>query len=111
MLEIHTLTFVAGDPSLTKSISQDELDSLIKVSRAFSLPQLETICMNYREGNYHLNESIAAFVNDETVSNMKEMFLNCPKNSDICFKIEGKTYFYLFYLSQIRFTSGHSLSS
>ena len=89
--KLAILIMFAGDPSLTASISDEELDLIMRVSHTFSLPQLEIICMNHKEKNYHLNQSIATFVNDETVSSMKEMFFNSSQLANISFKVGGKT--------------------
>ena len=63
---------------------------MITASKAFQLPQLETICENHKREEEFLNPSIGTYLNDLTGASMKKMFLNKDNLADISFKIEGK---------------------
>ena len=83
------LFVLTGIPSLSTEDTEEDIENVIRLSKMFKLPQLETICNNITQENEFLNPSIGTFLNDETGKKLKEMFLNQDKLCDIVFDVEG----------------------
>ncbi|ESO93584.1 hypothetical protein LOTGIDRAFT_119223 [Lottia gigantea] len=74
---------------VTLNVQLSYLKELLRVAEIFKLGQLETVCLNYGNEEEFLNPSIGTFLNDQTASKIKTMFLNKPEGADVIFNVEG----------------------
>lgn len=83
--------FYTGLPGFGEVETEDFVRDVKETSKLFLLPWLTQVCENRVKDEQFLNPSIGTFLNDETGSVMKTLFLNKSTLSDVQFIVEGKT--------------------
>lgn len=82
-----------GLPGLAEIEDEEFIRDVKQGSELFLLPWLTQVCENRLKDEEFLNPSIGTWLNDETGSTMKSLFLNKSTLSDVQFMVEEKKVF------------------